>query len=311
MNKVELTNLIKSQSQNLGFNLVGISNPEKINNDKLEYWFENGYDASMSWIKKRTKERKNIFKYFPQVKSIISFGCNYYTGKNDLNSKKLKISNYAWGDDYHEVIKKKLYLLVDIIKEYHKDLDYRVCVDTSPILEKYWAQRGGLGWIGKHTNLINDNLGSWFFLGEVLLDIELNYSEAFQNDLCGTCTKCIEACPTDAIIDDYILDSNKCISYLTIEHRGKIVEEFSEKLNSWIYGCDICQQVCPWNIKFGVNTKDNSFSKRDNLYNMSNEDWENLDKNQFRKLFKKSAVKRTKYEGLKRNISENLKNSKT
>ena len=172
-------------------------------------------------------------------------------------------------------------------------------------MEKYWAQLSGLGWIGKHTNLINDNIGSWFFLAEILIDIQLDYDKPFENDLCGSCTRCIEECPTDAIIDEYLLDSNKCISYLTIEHKNKLPDKYTDKLNNWIYGCDICQQVCPWNIKFSKKTEDKNFAKRKDIEKMSYKDWNNLDKELFMKLFKKSAIKRTKYEGLKRNIDAN------
>ena len=186
------------------------------------------------------------------------------------------------------------------------DLKYRVCIDTSPILEKYWGQKAGIGWIGKHTNLINDKLGSWFFIGEILLDIKLNYDMPFVNDLCGTCTKCIEECPTEAL-DEYVLDSNKCISYLTIEHRGDISKKLENKLNNWIYGCDICQQVCPWNIKFSKESNNENFKMRNELKIMSQNMWKKLSREDYVKIFSKSAIKRTKYEGIKRNIKLNIK----
>ena len=259
----------------------------------------------MHWIANRKTERKNIFKYFPEVKSIISLGYNYYTGENSLDSKEFKISNYAWGEDYHLIIKEKLNDIIKVIKQRNPSFKYRLCVDTSPIMEKYWGQLSGLGWIGKHTNLINEQKGSWFFLAEILLDIKLEYDEPFKNDLCGTCTRCIDECPTEAIIEEYLLDSNKCISYLTIEHRGDFQEEYRDKLNNWIYGCDICQQVCPWNIKFSDISIDNNFSIRSEIKDMKKKDWENLNNDTFKKIFKKSAIKRTKYEGLKRNINAN------
>ena len=310
MNKNNLTSVIKKKSFELGFDLFGVSSPhiDLENSDILDEWLNNGYHATMHWIEKRKEERKNIFKYFPEVKSVISFGYNYYTGENKLDSKKYKISNYSWGEDYHLIIKKKLYQIIDIIQNNkNSEFKYRVCVDTSPILEKNWAQKSGLGWIGKHTNLINDKIGSWFFLAEILVDFELEYNKPFSKDLCGTCTRCIEACPTDAIFEEYKLDANKCISYLTIEHRDEFFNEFDLDLSGWIYGCDICQQVCPWNEKFSINTTDINFEKRENIENMSNKDWNNLKEMDFKRIFKKSAIKRTKFSGLKRNIKANNK----
>ncbi len=306
MKKQDLTNLIKQKSEDLGFNLVGVTSPHKIENNFLDSWIDKGYHATMYWIENRLDERKNIFKYFPEIKSVISLGYNYYTGKNNLENSDYKISNYSWGEDYHLVIKKKLYIILDFIKTYNPNLKYRLCVDTSPVSEKYWAQKAGLGSIGKHTSLINKKIGSWFFISEILLDIELSYDNPFVKDLCGTCTKCIDACPTDAL-EEYILDSNKCISYLTIEHRGKVDKSLGGNFNNWIYGCDICQQVCPWNLKFEQITEDQSFVIRKEISEMDKDSWNKLDVQKYRKLFKKSAVKRTKFEGLKRNIKLNNK----
>ena len=306
MNLQKITNSIKNQSTESGFSLVGITNPDNIKNNFLDKWLHEGKHATMHWIANRKEERKNIYKYFPEVKSVISLGYNYYTGENNLNSDSLKISNYSWGKDYHLVVKDKIYSIVRFIENYFPDLKYRVCVDTSPVLEKYWGQKAGLGWIGKHTNLINDKLGSWFFLGEILLDVKLSYDMPFINDLCGTCTKCIDECPTEAL-DEYVLDSNKCISYLTIEHRGSISEKLESKLNDWIYGCDICQQVCPWNIKFSKESEDENFKMKEELKSMNQNKWKNLTKEEYIKIFSKSAVKRAKYEGLKRNIELNIK----
>ena len=290
----------------MGFNLIGITKPHVIKNNLLDIWLNKKNHASMQWIENRSEERKNIYSYFPEVKSIISFGYNYYTGENNLDADNLKISNYAWGNDYHIVLKNKLNNIINILQKHYPKLKYRICVDTSPLLEKYWAQKAGLGWIGKHTNLINNKIGSWFFLSEILIDKELDYDLPFVEDLCGTCTKCIDACPTDAI-DDYVLDSNKCISYLTIEHRGRVSKEFENEFDNWIYGCDICQQVCPWNIKFSYFTDDLNFKKREELENMNNEKWEKMTEDDYKKMFKGSAIKRTKYEGLKRNINLNKK----
>ena len=302
----KLSSKIKKEATINGFDLCGIAKPEKKDSiNEIDEWINKGYHATMVWIENRKEERKNIFKYFPQVKSVISLGYNYYTGENNLSSEEYKISNYAWGDDYHLIIKKKLYNIVEYIKTIKSNFEFRVCVDTSPISEKYWAQKAGLGWIGKHTNLINNNIGSWFFISEILIDFELEYDNPFNQDLCGSCTKCIEACPTDAIINEYQLDSNKCISYLTIEHRDNISENLSDKLDNWIYGCDICQQVCPWNKKFKINSNDLSFQMRPEIKNMSKIDWNQLDEENYKRIFKKSAIKRTKFKGLTRNINLN------
>ena len=305
MNKFELNTKIKEKSSELGFNFTGFTSPKKIENNHLEKWLDLKYHASMSWIDSSKDKKKDIFKYFPEVKTIISFAYNYYTESNNNKNSDYKISNYAWGNDYHHVIKHKLYEIIDDIKKYKENFEYRVCVDTSPIMEKHWAQKAGIGWIGKHTNLINNQIGSWFFISEILLDFELDYDSPFIDDLCGTCTKCIDLCPTEAIVDEYVLDANKCISYLTIEHRKEIPSQYKDKLDNWIYGCDICQEVCPWNQKFSLISNDENFSVRDSIKNKSNNDWEKLSIEEYRDTFKKSAIKRTKYDGLKRNILEN------
>ena len=282
MTKTEKTQFIKAILKYIGFTHIGISQPEILTKERkyLNEWISNGFNGSMQWLKKGQEGRGDIFQYFPEVKSVISVGLNYYSGRSVRNSEKSGISNYAWGDDYHKLIKDKLNNIVSFIKSHNKDIQYRICVDTSPIMEKAWAQRAGLGWIGKHTNLINKNIGSWFFISEILLDIELDYDKPFIDDLCGTCTKCIDACPTDAL-SSYVLDSNKCISYLTIEHRDDIPEEYSDKLNNWIYGCDICQDVCPWNIKFSQVTKEKIFYKRSQINELERNDWKTLTKENF------------------------------
>ena len=306
MNISSLTYKIKKSAKNYSFSHIGIAEAKIYNEDKenLSTWINNDFHAQMDWMKKRIDERINIFSYYPEAKSIILVTQNYYTGTN--NSKSRKISNYAWGDDYHIVIKKKLHELLATIKKYDNKLEGIVCVDTSPIMEKPWAQRAGIGWIGKHTNLISKDIGSWFFIGAIIINKKLEYDDFFEEDLCGTCTACIDDCPTGAIIEPYQLDSNKCISYLTIEHRGNFPIEYKDKLNGWIYGCDICQEVCPWNKKFAKETKEDVFQKRDELKNKTISDWDNLSQTEYQKIFKKSAIKRTKYSGLMRNIKSNL-----
>jgi epoxyqueuosine reductase len=297
---------IKKKAKELGFHKVGIAKAEPTPKEKtdLESWLMQGHHATMEWIIKRKNERGDIQTYFPEAKSVISIGLNYFVGKDQSNiHSDYKLSNYAWGDDYHDVIKKRLFQLLGWIKETHQDVKGVVCTDTSPVMDKVWAQRAGLGWLGKHTNLITRDHGSWLFLGELILDIELDYDAPFNDDLCGSCTACIDACPTQAL-DEYQIDAGKCISYLTIEHRGKLPENQND-LQGWIYGCDICQEVCPWNEKFSETSVLPEFQPRQEILNWTNEDWQNLDEEQFRKLFKGSAVKRTKYVGLKRNIENN------
>ena len=266
MNTKNFKQVIKNFSYDLGFNLFGVTKASIYLDDsiKLDSLLNNNYHASMKWVKNRKDERKNIYKYFPEVKSIISLGHNYYSNRQGRANSKYKISNYAWGDDYHELIKDKLEKIMNFIKQYNSKFKYRICVDTSPIMEKAWAQNAGLGWIGKHTNLINTKIGSWFFLSEILLDFDLKYDNVYDEDLCGTFNKCIDACPTEAL-EPYILNSNKCISYLTIEHRGAIDNKYKHSLDDWIYGCDICQEVCPWNIKFSNNTEEKSENSRNLL----------------------------------------------
>lgn len=297
---------IKKKAEELGFQKVGIARAEKTPQEKsdLDSWLMQGNHASMAWMMNRKDERGNIHKYFPEARSVIAVGMNYYTGKNqdDLKSD-YKFSNYAWGDDYHTVLKKQLYQLLNWIKENNSKVKGVVCVDTSPVMDKVWAQRGGLGWIGKHTNLISRDLGSWLFLGELILDLELDYDAPFEEDLCGTCLACIESCPTQAL-DEYKIDAGKCISYLTIEHRGELPESQSD-LHGWIYGCDVCQEVCPWNEKFAIETKTGEFQPRKEIVEFISEDWDSLDEDSFKRIFKDSAVKRTKYVGLKRNIDQN------
>lgn len=298
---------IKSKANEIGFEKIGIAEIEPIKNAKanLESWILKGNHASMSWIEKRKNERGNIHNYFPKAVSLISVGMNYYTGysQEDLSSK-LKFSNYAWGDDYHNVLKTRLKILLEWIKSASSEIEGVVCVDTSPVMEKVWAEKAGLGWQGKHTNLITRDYGSWLFLGEIILNIPLEYDKPFMDDLCGTCTACIDDCPPGALTE-YEIDSKKCLSYQTIEHRGDF-DENSIDLDNWIYGCDICQEVCPWNKKFAKKTKEKSFLPRDEIIKYSDNDWDQLNEEKFRKIFKDSPVKRTKHFGLKRNIKKNL-----
>ena len=304
MNK--LSQGIKMKADELGFQKVGITKVEFSSENKLnlDQWISKGFHASMQWIENRKEERANIFNYFPDAVSLISVGMNYFSGntQDDLKSK-FKFSNYAWGEDYHSLIKDRLQILLKWIKNTSEEIEGVACVDTSPIMEKSWAQKAGLGWQGKHTNLISRDYGSWLFLGEIILNIPLDYDKPFIEDLCGTCTACIDACPTNAITS-YQLDSNKCISYRTIEHRGEF-DENENNLDGWIYGCDICQEVCPWNQKFSKISPEKSFFPKTEILDWSEKKWMDLDDATFKKLFKGSAVKRTKFSGLQRNIKQN------
>ena len=304
MNK--LSQRIKMKADELGFQKVGITKVEFSSENKLnlDQWISKGLHASMQWIENRKEERANIFNYFPDAVSLISVGMNYFSGntQDDLKSK-FKFSNYAWGEDYHSLIKDRLQILLKWIKNTSEEIEGVACVDTSPIMEKSWAQKAGLGWQGKHTNLISRDYGSWLFLGEIILNIPLDYDKPFIEDLCGSCTACIDACPTNAITS-YQLDSNKCISYRTIEHRGEFNEN-ENNLDDWIYGCDICQEVCPWNEKFSKISPEKSFFPKTEILDWSEKKWMDLDNTTFKKLFKGSAVKRTKFSGLQRNIKQN------
>lgn len=299
-----LSEQIKQQAKVLGFHKIGIARPDGYSESavRLDTWLKRGYHAEMQWMEKRQAERSDITGYFPDVRSIIVVGMNYYTGLSaDVMNSKYKISNYAWGTDYHLLVKSRLKALLTYITGQVESAEGICCVDTSPVMEKFWATRAGLGWQGKHTNLISNDYGSWLFLGEILLNIDLEYDPSFDTDHCGTCTACIDACPTNAL-EPYLLDSNKCISYLTIEKRGEIAGELADRMGDWIYGCDICQEICPWNRKFARKTKDVEFIARNAIAGKSGDDWENLTKDEFINLFSKSAIKRTKHHGLERNI---------
>ena len=306
MDTNSFTDLIKQKCLDVGFSKSGIAPVQYYQEDKihLEKWIDNGYHASMNWMKNNIEKRTNISNYYQDSKSVISVAINYFTGNSTEEYTAPFISNYALGKDYHIIIKSKLKILLEEIQKIDKDIIGYYCVDTSPIMEKAWAQRAGIGWIGKHTNLITREFGSWVFLGELIINKELSYDSPFSTDLCGTCNLCIDECPTNAIVEPYNLDSNKCISYVTIEHKGDFEENNMIDLNDWIFGCDICQEVCPWNIKFSEFSNEKDFFDRYSLKEKDYKFWENLTEEEFRKIFKNSPVKRTKYSGLKRNISK-------
>jgi len=305
-----LTEQIKSKALELGFNKVGIAKAEMLNveGDHLRDWLGRGYHASMQWMEKSLEKRTDPRNIVRNAQSVISVAINYFTPvEHNPKMDEGKISRYAWGDDYHIHVTKRIETLAECIKQLAPDSENRYYVDTGPMMDKVWASRAGLGWQGKHTNLITKEYGSWVFLGEIITTKKLDYDSPME-DFCGTCTACINACPTDAIREPYIIDSNRCISYLTIEHRGEIAESLGKNFDQWIYGCDICQDVCPWN-RFQQQTELNEFSPRIDNINPSLQELENISQEEFSRRFKNSPIKRTKRSGIIRNAQTVLKNT--
>ncbi|MBG15008.1 MAG: tRNA epoxyqueuosine(34) reductase QueG [Crocinitomicaceae bacterium] len=303
MNKHFITQKIKQKAFELGFSFVGISKAEFLEKEarNLEKWLNNNHHGKMAYMENYFDKRTDPRLLVDDAKSVITVLCNYYTKKKQEDRKAPKISKYAFGKDYHLVIREKLNQLHTFIIEEVGEVNARGFVDSAPVMDKAWAERSGLGWIGKNANLINKESGSYFFIGELIIDLELETDGPIE-DYCGTCTRCIDACPTDAIIQPYVVDGSKCISYLTIELKDEILpKEFSGKMQNWMFGCDVCQQVCPWN-KFSLQHNEPSFEPNLKLLKLTKKQWNELSKETFNELFKKSAVKRTKFDGLKRNI---------
>lgn len=294
--------IIKSLAKANGFDFVGISKAEFLEKEayRLENWLKQGLHGKMSYLENHFDKRLDPTKLVPGAKTVVSLLYNYYPKEDLFADQQLKISKYAYGQDYHNVIRVKLKELMLGLENEIGKVEGRVFVDSAPVMERAWAERSGVGWIGKHGLLINKNQGSFFFLAELIIDLECQPDGPIA-DYCGTCTKCIDACPTEAILPEKTLDSAKCISYLTIELRDEIPSEFSTKMDNWIYGCDVCQDVCPWN-RFSKNHKEEQFEASNELINMDWKDWKELSQEAFSRLFKGSAVKRTKFAGLKRNI---------
>ena len=303
MNTETATILIKAEALRLGFMFCGIAKAEFLEDEapKLDEWLRNNYNGKMAYIENYFDKRLDPRLLVDGAKSIISVGLNYYTEEQPSDLTAPKISKYAYGKDYHSVLKGKLSLLLIYINEMIGEVDGRAFVDSAPILDKVWAQKAGLGWQGKNSNLINKKSGSFFFIGELIVDMELKYDLPFFTDHCGTCTKCIDACPTEAIVSPYVVDGSKCISYLTIELKENLPNQFKGKMDNWMFGCDVCQDVCPWN-KFSVPHQTEEFIPHPDLLGMTKNDWQEVTEDVFGKLFKTSAVKRTKFSGLVRNI---------
>jgi len=303
MDKKEITRLIKTQAKELGFMGISIAKAEHMDEEalRLEQWLKRDYHGGMSYLENHFDKRVDPTKLVPGSKSVISLLYNYYSEEKQVDPQAPQMAMYAYGKDYHKVVKKKLIHLFKWMAENYGAIDGRCFVDSAPVLERDWAKRSGLGWVGKHTLLINPKKGSYFFLCEIICDLELEYDHPIK-DHCGTCTRCIEACPTEAISEDgYVVDGSKCISYLTIELKNEIPNEFSDQMENWMFGCDICQQVCPWN-RFSTPHQEEKFIPKDGLLEMSKRDWEEITEEVFDKVFEGSAVKRTKFIGLKRNI---------
>ena len=300
--KKKNSQLIKKLAKEIGFSSCGISKARFLKEEEknFENWLKQGNQGTMSYLERNFDKRLNPQKLVPGSKSVISLTFNYFPPRKILKKNSFIISKYAYGKDYHFVIKKKLKTLFSLIKEKIGNIEGRVFVDSAPIHERAWAKISGLGWIGKNSLLLNKKMGSYFFLAEIICDLELEYDTPVT-DHCGTCTKCIDACPTNAITQAQVIDANKCISYLTIENKNEIPPELSKSFNNYIFGCDICQDVCPWN-KFSKPHDEKEFLPNDEVSNFSNKDWEELTHDTFNRIFKNSAIRRTRFEGLKRNI---------
>ncbi|MEZ4854027.1 tRNA epoxyqueuosine(34) reductase QueG [Flavobacterium sp.] len=299
--KESYTKLIKSEAKRLGFLSCGVSKADFLETEapRLEKWLKQGFNGQMQYMENHFDKRLDPRLLVNGAKSVVSLLLNYYPEKLQ-NESSYKISKYAYGEDYHFVIKDKLKSLLQFIQDEIGEVNGRVFVDSAPVLDKAWAAKSGLGWIGKNANLITQKVGSFYFIAELIIDLELEY-DAPTTDHCGSCTACIDACPTEAIVQPYVVDGNKCISYLTIELKENIPNEFKNKMDDWMFGCDVCQDVCPWN-RFAKPHNEPAFAPNNEILTFSKKDWEEITAETFAKVFKKSAVKRTKLSGLQRNI---------
>lgn len=295
--------LIKLEALRLGFMTCGISKAEFLEEEapRLESWLKNNHQGEMGYMENHFDKRLDPRLLVEDAKSVVSLTLNYFTEEKQLDPNAPKISKYAYGEDYHTIIKEKLKALMAFISEEIGEISGRCFVDSAPVMDKAWAQKSGLGWRGKNSNLISKEAGSFFFLAELIIDLELEYDLPFVADHCGSCTRCIDACPTDAIVAPYVVDGSKCISYLTIELKNEIPTAFKNKMDNWMFGCDICQDVCPWN-RFATPHQESAFIPNKELLQFKKDDLIEMTDEVFKKVFKGSAVKRTKYSGLKRNI---------
>ena len=295
--------LIKQKAEKFGFQSCGISKAEFLEEEapRLEAWLNKGYHGEMNYMENHFDKRLNPTLLVDGAKSVISLSYNYFPKVKIDEINNFKISKYAYGEDYHEVIKDILKNMVAELQEEIGEFGFRVFVDSAPVLEKAWARKSGLGWVGKNANLITKKHGSFYFLAEIICDLELEYDLAVT-DHCGSCRACIDACPTQAIVSDRIVDGSKCISYATIELKNEIPDYFNGKMDDWMFGCDVCQDVCPWN-RFSAPTLQEKFAPNFQKLNFRKNEWKELTQELFSEIFKKSAVKRTKFSGLMRNVN--------
>jgi len=296
--------LIKAEAIRLGFSQCGISKADFLEEEapRLEQWLKQGLHGTMGYMEKNFDKRLDPRRLVDGARSIISLTLNYYPEATQDDPDAPKLSKYAYGKDYHVVIKNKLASLLAYIQENIGEVSGRAFTDSAPVLDRAWAKKSGLGWIGKNSNLISKKTGSFFFLAELIVDLDLEYDHNLQTDHCGSCTRCLDACPTEAIIAPAVVDAKKCISYLTIELKDEIAPQFTGKMDNWMFGCDICQDVCPWN-RFAVPHTVEEFRPKPGLLEMKKADWLDITQDVFSTIFKNSAVKRTKFQGLTRNIN--------
>lgn len=299
--KQKYTQSIKAEAKRLGFLSCGISKAEFLEQEapRLENWLNQNMHGEMQYMENHFDKRLDPTKLVDDSKSVISLLLNYYPSEVQ-NENTYKLSKYAYGTDYHFIIKDKLKHLLNFIQDEIGEVSGRAFVDSAPVLDKAWAAKSGLGWIGKHSNLLTQQVGSFYFIAELIVDLDLEY-DAVTTDHCGTCTACIDACPTQAIVDPYVVDGSKCISYFTIELKDQLPSSMKGKFDDWMFGCDVCQDVCPWN-KFSKPHNEPLFNPHPELLEMTKKDWEEITQDVFSKIFQKSAVKRTKFKGLNRNI---------
>lgn len=299
--KSKYSQFIKKEAKRLGFLSCGISKAEFLEKEapRLETWLKKNAHGEMHYMENHFDKRLDPTKLVEGSKSVVSLLLNYYPSEIQ-NTDSYKLSKYAYGTDYHFVIKDKLKQLLHSIQDEIGDVHGRAFVDSAPVLDKAWAAKSGLGWIGKHSNLLTQQVGSFYFIAELIIDLELEYDHAVT-DHCGTCTACIDACPTEAITEPYVVDGSKCISYFTIELKENIPSDFKGQFDDWMFGCDVCQDVCPWN-RFSKAHNEPLFNPHPELLSMTKKDWEEITRDTFNTVFKNSAVKRTKFEGLQRNI---------
>lgn len=296
------TDFIKAKAREHGFSFCGISKAEFLAEEAplLEEWLKRNYQGKMSYLENHFDKRLDPTLLVPGAKSVISLLYNYYPIQDFEKEGEFKIAKYAYGEDYHTVVKDKLKIFLSEIQEEVGEVNGRAFVDSAPVMERAWARKSGIGWVGKNSLLLNREMGSFFFLAELIIDLELEYDGPVK-DYCGTCTACMDACPTDAIPEPYVVDGSKCISYFTIELKEEIPSDVKGKFENWIFGCDICQNVCPWN-SFARPHNESRFHAQPALENMTQREWKELTADVFEKLFEKSAVQRSKFKGLKRNI---------